>query len=277
MQRLAEETWRLDPQLAQETVGDLAWMTRQYAGAEPEWRRQLWWDDARVVAWAWIKAPARFFCQVHPERPELHEEIIEWFEAEASERPLTASVRAGNEAAIQALEAHGFQHDPEAPWLRLNARPLDEIDEPLVPEGYRLSTMAESPDLAARVAIHRIVWDPSRVTEETYAAVMSEWPYRPELDCLVLAPDGSFASYALAWIDEANRTGILEPVGTHPDHRRRGLASAVSLHALHQLRAAGAETGLVGSRGDAAYPVPSLLYESIGFREFTRTLSYVKA
>jgi ribosomal protein S18 acetylase RimI-like enzyme len=277
MQRLAEEAWRLDPTVAQETVGDLAWMTRQHAGREAEWKRQLWIDgEERVVAWGWIKAPARLFFQVDPRRRELHAALLAWFEDEATERPLTVEVRAANDIAIEALERRGFEHDPDAPWLRLNARSLESIEEPVVPQGYRLSTLAETSDVAARAALHRIVWHPSLVTEESYASVTAEWPYRPELDCVVVAPDGSFASYALAWIDEANRTGILEPVGTHPDHRRRGLAAAVSLHALHQLRRAGAETALVGSRGDSAYPVPSLLYESIGFRELTRTRAYTK-
>jgi GNAT superfamily N-acetyltransferase len=140
-------------------------------------------------------------------------------------------------------------HDPDEPWIRWNARGLDALDEPEVSPGYRLTTMAATPDVPARVAVHRAAFHPSRVTEESYARVMAEWPYRPELDCAVVAPDGSFAAFALGWLDAANRTGILEPVGTHPDHRRRGLARAACLFTLRQLRAAGAEIGLVGSRG----------------------------
>ena len=136
--------------------------------------------------------------------------------------------------------------------------------------------MAEMSDLPARVAVHRAAFHPSRVTEESYAKVMAEWPYRPELDCAVVPPDGSFAAFALGWLDEANGVGLLEPVGTHPDHRRLGLGRAVSLLALRQLRSAGAERAVVRSRGDAAYPVPKLLYESIGFRELSRSLPYVK-
>jgi len=44
--------------------------------------------------------------------------------------------------------------------------------------------------------------------------------------------------------------------------------------ALRQLCIGGAETALVGSRDDDAYPVPRLLYESIGFREAWRHLSF---
>ncbi len=51
------------------------------------------------------------------------------------------------------------------------------------------ATAPSSPgDLAERVAIHRDVWAPSRVTEESYANVMAAWPYRASLDCVVEAP-----------------------------------------------------------------------------------------
>ena len=124
--------------------------------------------------------------------------------------------------------------------------------------------------------MHRAAFHPSGVTEESYATVMAEWPYRPELDCAVVAPDGSFAAYALAWPDEANALGLLEPVGTHPEHQRLGLGRAVCLSALQRLREAGTRRALVGSRGDAAYPIPTRLYESIGFRELSRLLAYTK-
>jgi ribosomal protein S18 acetylase RimI-like enzyme len=79
--------------------------------------------------------------------------------------------------------------------------------------------------------------------------------------------------YCLAWLDDANRVGELEPVGTYPDHRRPGLASAVCRFALHRLREEGAERGIV-------YSLPgsdaTALYESIGMREHARSLELVK-
>ena len=81
-------------------------------------------------------------------------------------------------------------------------------------------------------------------------------------------------AYTLAWLDEKNRVGQFEPVGTHADHQRRGLGRAVNLFALHRLRTEGATLALVECRGDAAYPVPAKLYESVGFREVSRHLAY---
>ena len=172
MQRLAENVWRRDPAIAQETVGDLAWMTRQHAGHEDEWRREVWLDGG-VVAWSWIKPPARLFWEVDPRRTELLDDVFAWFEEEAAGRPLEVAVRAGNSAAIRALERRGFVHDPEAPWIRHNARDLEHLAEPAAPPGYRVATMAEVPDVAARVAVHRNAFHPSRVTEESYRRVMA--------------------------------------------------------------------------------------------------------
>src|ERR671936_569373 len=62
--------------------------------------------------------------------------------------------------------------------------------------------------------------------EETVAALAAAGY---ELDQVAVAPDGSFAAFCLCWLYEENRAGNLEPVGTHSDHRRRGLARAVSL------------------------------------------------
>ena len=145
-----------------------------------------------------------------------------------------------------------------------NARSLDEIEEPRVPDGYRLITMAEYEDTASRSAAHRSAFTPSRFTDEVYAVVRKTWPYRADLDCVAVAPDGSVASYTLAWLDEVNRVGELEPVGTHEAHRRKGLGRAVNLFALQRLRDEGATRALVACRSDAAYPIPRKLYESVG-------------
>jgi hypothetical protein len=67
---------------------------------------------------------------------------------------------------------------------------------------------------------------------------------------------------------------VFEPVGPHEDHGPRGLARGVGVFALERLRALGAETAIVACRGDAAYPAPAGLYESLGFKEMWRQLAY---
>jgi GNAT superfamily N-acetyltransferase len=176
------------------------------------------------------------------------------------------------------LARHGLTHDADGIWFKTNARTLDEIEEPVVPDGYRLTTMAEYADLASRAAAHRSAFAPgSRMTVEVYELVRGGWPYRADLDCVCVGPDGHVASYVVAWLDEHNALGELEPVGTHADHRRRGLARATSLFALQRLRDAGAKTALVGCRGDDAYPVPRAVYAALGFEEIDRKVSFTRA
>ncbi len=71
-----------------------------------------------------------------------------------------------------------------------------------------------------------------------------------------------------------NRVGLVEPVGTDPEYRRRGLARAACRAGLAALRAAGAQFALVCPRGDAGYPVPGRLYRQLGFRPVGRTVTY---
>jgi len=200
--------------------------------------------------------------------------VLEWFETVAIGTPWQTSARAANEQAIASLRRRGYVENPNAPWMLLNGRSLDEIEEPRVPDGYRLTTMHETLDIAARVAVHRDAFQPSRVTEESYRNVTRTWPYRRELDCVVQAPDNSLAAYALVWLDDENGVGEVEPVGTRSDHRRRGLARAVSLFALQRMRASGAEHAVVACRGDESYPIPKLLYESVGFHELSRSIPF---
>jgi ribosomal protein S18 acetylase RimI-like enzyme len=234
------------------------------------WAARLWFDDEVLVGWGW-RSDRWLSYEFRPGRRGLVEEMLSWAEPDAT------TVRRGDDETAELLRAHGFAHDPDAPWLRWNARTLERIDAPVVPPGYRLTTMADHGDFASRSAAHRSAFAPSRFTDEVYDTVRREVPWRADLDCVALAPDGSVAAYALAWLDDRNRVGELEPVGVRSEDQHRGLGRAVCLFALGRLREEGAETALVGSRGDDAYPIPRLLYESIGFRESWRNLVYRSA
>jgi ribosomal protein S18 acetylase RimI-like enzyme len=75
-------------------------------------------------------------------------------------------------------------------------------------------------------------------------------------------PNEALAAFTVTWHDSVNRAGFLEPVGTHPDHRHRGLGKAVVLHAMHQMRAAGMTHATVANTGtDEA---SRALYEACG-------------
>jgi len=274
MQRLVQEAWALTGPNVERHVGDLAWGTFQHVGREPESERRLWEEDGELVAYGWLHRPGTLDYQLDPRRPELLDDVLTWFEEAAEHGPLETSALAADLAARETLRRHGYVEIEDAPWFAYMLHDLENVAEQAVPEGYSLRTVRGPDDLQRRVDVHRAAFHPSRVTAESYRNVMAGWPYRPDLDCVVEAPDASFAAYALAWYDDRNRVGALEPVGTHPEHRRLGLARAVNLLALRRLRETGAESAIVLCRGDSAYPAPKLLYESVGFRQHSRGIIY---
>jgi len=135
-------------------------------------------------------------------------------------------------------------------------------------------------DLANRVAVHRAAFSvrrPSRVSVQSYRNVMSAWPYRPEMDWVVEAPDGRFVSSCLAWLDEENRVGELEPVGTDPAFWRMGLATAVCRAALHALQQHGADIAIVYSTEVAGMPLSPALYRKLGFETHARHATLLRS
>ena len=87
--------------------------------------------------------------------------------------------------------------------------------------------------------------------------------YRPELDLAVVAPDGTFASYCICWLDPVNRIGEFEPVGTRAAFRKQGLGKALMREGLRRLYDFGARAATVLSLADNEASVR--LYTSVGF------------
>jgi ribosomal protein S18 acetylase RimI-like enzyme len=81
---------------------------------------------------------------------------------------------------------------------------------------------------------------------------------------------------AILWLDEVNKTVEFEPVGTHPEHRRRGLGRALMLHGMHRARAAGARHATVACLGAPGHPRARGLYFGVGFRELSRDTPMIK-
>ncbi|HKC78420.1 MAG TPA: GNAT family N-acetyltransferase, partial [Gaiellaceae bacterium] len=271
MHELALEQRRLLGVRAPWHVGDVTWGLRQHEGREDEWRIRIWKDADRTVAWSWLKGDRGLLeFDVRRDRLDLLDEIL------ADPDARTAVAFEDDEEMQAALARNGFAADEEAAVTRHSSlmhfltRDLDEAPELTeLPEGFRYRTV-EPGDLAERVAIHRDVWAPSRVTESSFATVQDTWPYRATLDCVVEAPDGRFAAYALMWPDDENGVGELEPVGVRDEFRRRGLGTAVCTFALWRWHEEGGRQAIVYCVDDAACG----LYESLGFRRHATLVGY---
>jgi len=268
MQGLTQRLWS---HASNTHIGDQAWQRYQHVGREPEWPTALWTRDGEIVAWGWIWLPGHLELLVDPAWPHLVDEVLDWFDETSTAKSVT--VLDAQEHVVSALTHHGYRPDDAAPYLTYHTRGLADLPEPVLPDGFTARAMRCQQDLERRVAGHQAAWPKSRVTEDSYRNVMGAWPYRADLDWIVEGPDGEFAASCLIWLDEQNRVGELEPVGTDARLRRRGLGRAVCLAALHALRAAGAAEAVVYSESTSeAQP----LYTGLGFRPYARTRDYIR-
>ncbi len=299
MQGLAREVTAIGPELlnGDASVGELAWVwAKDYDVLSPFWRHRSWFCRGRLAAWAWVCLPHRvprsdgsfreakaasLIWQVHPDRPELLGEVLDWYDRVAGDVDLLLTVQSADARAQAIVAAHGYAFDIEAgsdngSWVQFNARDLTSVPDPVLPDGFRFLT-AEDVPLAGAVKAHRDAWHPSSFTEAAFERVRRTWPYRADLHALIEAPDGTLAATAIIWLDDSARTAEFEPVGTHRNFRRRGLGTALQLHGMHLARAAGANRMLVACRGAPAHPAARNMYYGVGFRALTRDLPQIKA
>ncbi len=274
MQHLAQRLWHPH---SRPHVGDIAWGRYSVPGSEDRSRTSLWEMDGVVHAWGWAELPDYFEFVCDPAHPELAVEVVSWCESVLSGTDAACMVMEQDDARIAALEQHGYARQPEGPFFVNHVRPLDDVPTPVLPPGFAIRDVGAS-DVAARAEVHRRSWSEfaSSMTPAAYGRVMSAWPYRGDLDLVVVSPDGEFVASALGWLDGVNSVGLVEPVGCVPEYRRRGLSAAVNLALLQAFRDAGATTAVVCPRGDDAYPVPGRLYRSIGFEPASRSYLYTR-
>jgi GNAT superfamily N-acetyltransferase len=204
------------------------------------------------------------FFQRHPGYDFLLDEMLDFAEAHLCNRErnlLLIPIYDYDEAFQAVVRARGYQRNDEyILWDSVFAI-QPELPEYTLPEGYRLQSMADDNDLDRRRKAFGLGFshpDPKDWPSLLANQELQKAPdYRCELDLYVVAPDGEFASFCIAWWDEHNRIAMLEPVGTVPEHRRKGLARAVVLEAIRRVAVLGAERVFVGS--------DQVFYLSIGF------------
>jgi ribosomal protein S18 acetylase RimI-like enzyme len=229
-------------------------------------RTRLWFDaEGRLTAFALVDHYDNLHFEYDPLAvpPGLEAEIVAWGVAcirrdlqEGGEpSTLDASCRSDDAGRISLLERHGFVQQ-EVRSLRL-ARSLSEpLPVPQWPAGFSVRHVTGEQEVEALVALHRAAFGTEAMTVEERLAMMRGPDYDAELDLLAVAPDGRLAAYCMCSISqEENRQtgrseGYTDPVATHPDFRRRGLALALLLTGLDQLKQRGAGTALLGTSSE---------------------------
>ncbi len=241
--------------------------------------------DGRLAAVLNPDGPGEAFLQVHPEfhTPELEVEMLSTAEtqfattqAEGRQR-LVVWAHENDLLRQDVLKRRGYaksQWLPEHQRRRAMSQPIPEIP---TPDGYILRTLGGVDEHPARSWVSWKAFHPDEPDEkyegwDWYANVQRAPLYRRDLDLVAAAPNGEFAAFGTLWFDEVTRAAAFEPVGTHPNHQRKGLGKALMAEGLRRVRDLGATLCTVVSYSQAA----GALYASLGFTKYDLSEPWVK-
>ena len=174
------------------------------------------------------------------------------------------------------LKETGYQKGDKAEYVRWR-----ELSEPIpdvpVAEGYQIRTLKNALELPDRSwaswkAFHPEEPDSSYQGWEWYLNVQRAPGYRRDLDLVAVTEEDQIAGFCTVWFDEVTKTGVFEPVGVTPAHKRHGLGKALMFEGLRKLIQLEAFRAYVGSYE----PIAHALYESAGFIHFNLMVPWKK-
>jgi ribosomal protein S18 acetylase RimI-like enzyme len=256
-------------------VTDLPYRLSSWALDDPE-NTRLWFDASdNLRAWAVLQTPFWFIDYVCPPgESALHGEILAWADQRARATLDTAyghscwfiNIFADQTERGKELEGAGFACQADVGedswsqvWMRRPAKlPVKEYH---IPEGFAIRSLAGLSEVEAYVELHRAVFESKNMTVEWRTRTLQHPAYRPDLDVVITAPDGSLAAFCIGWMDGTR--GQIEPLGCHADFRGQGLGRVALAETLRRLQAAGATEIYVET--DNYRNTALALYEQMGF------------
>lgn len=257
--------------------GSLFYGERSGLAADRAAKSRLWEDESgRIVAAALSEGGRQIHPHVRPEAAELLEGVVAWAEtaaASAGDDRVLLGVWDGDEATRRLAVARGYQKTDG--WETVHSMRATETPPPDVAPGFTLRPTRDDPadDQAIADLLNAAFGRTFHVATEHAGFARRAPSFCRETDLVAEAADGTVAAYAAVCWDRRNQLAIFEPVCTHPDHQRRGLARALMLEGMRRAFQLGASTIEVGT-GDAD-PANSL-YASLPFAEEHRSRFWAK-
>ncbi len=255
--------WQSDATGVQLHPGDLGWLHRSGAQATAAALR-IWLDAGTVVALGMVDGPGLVRLTVAPDHytdPDLATQLVsDLADPEGSQvgtGPLTVEAPQGS-AVRQAALSSGWQLD-EA-WAPLQR----DLTDPVPDSGLQIEQITTPARAAAWSELSFAAFGNQGSPDPQRWAQLNSGPHFERARFLT-AHDQTGAEVAMCavWSAGPGRPGLLEPLGTHPDHRGRGYGRGMCLAAAAALRSLGASSMLVNT--PAANTGAVATYRSAGF------------
>jgi mycothiol synthase len=268
-------------------VLDLPYRLSSWALDYPE-NAHLWFDAGdTLVGWAVLQPPfwtIDITCRPDMAR-ELYGDILAWADDRARQIVKTpaglpawyVNVFADQADIIHILEAAGLANQAdvgEDSWSKVFMhRPGDlPVRDYRIPPGFTIRSLAGEAEVEAYVALHQAVFETKNMTVAWRQRTLQQSSYRPDLDVVVVAPNGRLAAFCIGWLYGKN--GQIEPLGCHAEYRRYALGRIALAEVLRRLQAAGSEQIVVET--DNYRNTAMKLYEHMGFQVIRNVWVYRK-
>lgn len=243
---------------------------------------RLWFKDMHLIAFAYVDDFCNLCFEIAPEiyDPKLEQEIVAWgadcmrnkIKETGENAPLDSSCLASNKDRNAILKRMGFIQQ-EVRSLHFSRDLSDPIPVLSFPNGYIIRCIIGESEVSHLVSLHRAAFGTEHMTIEYRLAMMHAPEYDQTMDWVVTSPDGNLAAFCIGTIDLEDATlGYLDPIGTHPDHRRIGLSAGMVSFGLGFLKSRGVNFVQFGTSSEnipmqqlASRLGFTLLYETIWF------------
>lgn len=230
---------------------------------------------SEIVAVTFCKPSGDCWIHIHPDHRSDEREIVHWMEKQRRELKRSGSpelelrfyVDETDEQRKALLAELGYEDTGFHEYNR--TRPVDQpVPSYQLPDGFIIRSADVEKDFAQYKRILTAVFPHcSRMTRRTAKTYSTASFYHKDLDLVAVDRQGSFAAFCTVRIDPVSRMAELEPVGTHPDYRKLGLARAVICEGLRRLQKY--NPSLICILGAAATEAANRLYDSVGFTHKT--------
>jgi len=296
----ARDRW---PRMSTLMTSDLAW---QIVGSDPKANIRLWYQGSELIGYGWFQPHSGFIYDIQAGYPDTntiagemvswalqrrltfppgalphleYQSMSEWAEGilnpesvESVGRQLAISVLDSEQEKIRLLCGEGFVASVHyEPYMVHDLAGLDKKP----PDGCVIRSIKDS-DIDEYLATHAAAWAPSSgLSKDRFAAVRGNTDtFDPNLNLVAEVSPGNFAACAIFWIDAVSRVGSIEPFGTRPEYRGKGISQALIHEGLRQLKAEGMLHARIYTAGFNHQA--NSLYQSCGFVPVDQSRTYVR-
>ncbi|NHK32501.1 MAG: GNAT family N-acetyltransferase [Asgard group archaeon] len=236
------------------------------------------WEDTKeskpkIVAVTILNSSGANWINIHPNYRFLEKELILWIENQTKEYN-NFYVLENDQIRNDLLLEFGYKNQGCVEYTRTRPIDLSILDYEL-PKGYTIKNVNINKDFVKyREVMGSVFPHCNKMTEKLFNNYTKTSFYNPELDILAVAPDEGFAAFCTIRFDPISRIAEIEPVGTHPNHRRLGLGKAVIIEGLKRLKKYKPKAIVI--TGAANTVGANCLYDSLGFTDKISVLHWFK-